>query len=174
MFLQCFCTIFVPKNGICSTKMSIYICLVSVFSEENKNGVSSTLGMSWRHKWRDIFFLNPEQSRAFFFKDCNTPLMLLMKQQTRILRSLPLPGPYSVIGARKHLFSDTKQSIWKMYWNPHRLQWWNLLSGTKSAPLKKKIPASHKSDSPLRFFYFFFLVSNRFADENFDIVLEKK
>lgn len=119
--------------------MSIYICLVSVFSEENKNGVSSTLGMSWRHKWRDIFFLNPEQSRAFFFKDCNTPLMLLMKQQTRILRSLPLPGPYSVIGARKHLFSDTKQSIWKMYWNPHRLQWWNLLSGTKSAPFKKKL-----------------------------------
>lgn len=70
-----------------------------------------------------FFFLNPEQSRAFFFKDCNTPLMLLMKQQTRILRSLLFPGPYSVIGARKHLFSDTKQSIWKMYWNPHRLQW---------------------------------------------------
>lgn len=36
VFFQCFCTIFVPKNGICSTKISIYICLVSVFSEENK------------------------------------------------------------------------------------------------------------------------------------------
>lgn len=57
--LRCFCTIFVPKNGNCSTKISIYICLVSVFSEENKNGVSSTLGMSWRSKmtWFFFFFL---------------------------------------------------------------------------------------------------------------------
>lgn len=64
VFLRCFCTIFVPKNGNCSTKISIYICLVSVFSEENKNGVSSALGMSWRSKmtWFSFFFFlfNPE------------------------------------------------------------------------------------------------------------------
>lgn len=85
VFLRCFCTIFVPKNGNCSTKISIYICLVSVFSEENKNGVSSALGMSWRSKmtWFSFFFSFLILNRAvpllflFFFKDCNKPLMLL-------------------------------------------------------------------------------------------------
>lgn len=48
--------------------MSIYICLVSVFSEENKNGVSSTLGMSWRHKWPDFFLFKSWTEQGFLFQ----------------------------------------------------------------------------------------------------------
>lgn len=78
MFLRCFCTIFVPNNGVCSTKIFIYICLVFLyFSDENLK----------KNKWclqhtRDVMtlqsdrmvlccfaFVNPKQSTAsFLFK----------------------------------------------------------------------------------------------------------
>lgn len=55
---QCFCKIFVPKMD--QQKYHLYLLRFCI-SEENKSGVSSDLGMSWRWETSSFWFSPPRE-----------------------------------------------------------------------------------------------------------------